>query len=65
MKPDYEKIITNSFPKNMKSNVSKVISIIPLESKYSIDLISSNSYSININGEILNIPAKNYFNEHK
>lgn len=63
MKPDYLKIIFDSFPENLKSDVLKVFKIIPLESKYKFDLISSGFYEINVGGEKLKIPSRIYFDE--
>jgi len=65
MNPNDLKIIMNSFPENLKSEVSDVCKIIPLEAKFKLDLISSNSYAILVNGEKLKIPARIYFNEPK
>jgi hypothetical protein len=65
MKPDYLKLIADSFPENLKSDVSTVFSIIPLESKYKFDLISSDSYNVNVSGEVLKIPGRIYFEEPK
>ena len=65
MKPDYLKIVIDSFPENLKSDVIKVFSIIPLESKYKFDLISSDTYNVKVSAEILKIPGRIYFDEPK
>ncbi|MDG4716745.1 MULTISPECIES: hypothetical protein [Winogradskyella] len=65
MTPDYLKIIIDSFPENLKSDVTKVFSIIPLESKYKFDLISSDFYNVKVSEEILKVPVRIYFDEPK
>jgi len=65
MNPNYLKIVTNSFPEDLKSDVLEVFKIIPLETKYKIDLISLHSYEIIIENEKLKIPVRIYFNEPK
>ncbi len=65
MNSNYLKIITNSFPADLKPDVLEVFKIIPLESKYKFDLISSRSYEIIVNSENLKIPVRIYFNEPK
>ncbi|APY06789.1 hypothetical protein BWZ20_00070 [Winogradskyella sp. J14-2] len=65
MKSDYLKIITNAFPQELMSDVSEIFKIIPLETKFKFDLISSDSYEVNIKGEKLKIPVRIYFNEPK
>ena len=65
MKSDYLKIIINAFPQELTSDVSEIFKIIPLETKFKFDLISSDSYEVNINGEELKIPVRIYFNEPK
>lgn len=65
MNPNYLKIITNSFPKDLKSDVLEVFKIIPLETKYKFDLISLDSYEIIVENEKLKIPVRIYFNEPK
>lgn len=63
MKSDCLEIITNAFPKKLTPDVIEVLKIIPLETK--LDLMSSDSYDVNINGEKLKIPVRIYFNEPK
>lgn len=65
MNPNYLKIITNSFPEDLKSDVLEVFKIIPLETKYKFDLISLDSYEIMVESEKLKIPVRIYFNEPK
>lgn len=65
MTPDYLKKIIDSFPENLKSDVTKVFSIIPLESKYKFDLISSDFYNVKVSEEILKVPVRIYFDEPK
>ena len=64
MKPDYLKIIAHSFPENLKTDISKIFCIIPMESKYTFDLISSDSYEVNVDEEKLKISIRIY-NEPK
>jgi len=65
MNPNYLKIITNSFPKDLKSDVLEMFKIIPLETKYKFGLISLDSYEIIVESEKLKIPVRIYFNEPK
>jgi hypothetical protein len=65
MNPNYLKIITNSFPEDLKSDVLEVFKIIPLETKYKFELISLDSYEIMVESEKLKIPVRIYFNEPK
>ena len=65
MNPNYLKIITNSFPEDLKSDILEVFKIIPLETKYKFDLISLGSYEIMVESDKLKIPVRIYFNEPK
>lgn len=60
MNPNYLKIITNSFPEYLKSDVLEVFKIIPLETKYKFELISLDSYEIIVESEKLKIPVRIY-----
>lgn len=65
MKHNYLKIITNAFPKELTSDVSEIFKIIPLETNFNFSLISSDSFDVITDGELLKIPTRIYFNEPK
>jgi hypothetical protein len=58
-----KEIIYNAFPKILRNDVLTVISVLPFDSDGPIDTVSSRTQEISLDGELLLIPYRIYFNE--
>jgi len=65
MKSKYYERLSKGFPKELHSDLKKVLKILPIENNKLDNLIHENNTKLVLNNEILFIPYRIYFNEPK